>query len=89
MVAKSRFEVMRNSNDGFYIAEQDLLLRGSGEILGTKQSGEIRFFFADLARDLDLLTKANKLAEEGSKNHSEFSLLQTKLFARVEFNELN
>ncbi|WP_341761955.1 ATP-dependent DNA helicase RecG [Candidatus Tisiphia endosymbiont of Thecophora atra] len=89
MVAKSRFEVMRNSNDGFYIAEQDLLLRGSGEILGTKQSGEIRFFFADLARDLDLLTKANKLAEEGSKDHSELSLLQTKLFARVEFNELN
>ncbi len=49
ILAKSRFEVMRNSNDGFYIAEQDLLLRGSGEILGTKQSGEIRFFFADLA----------------------------------------
>ncbi|WP_425363324.1 ATP-dependent DNA helicase RecG [Candidatus Tisiphia endosymbiont of Hybos culiciformis] len=87
--AKSRFEVMRNSNDGFYIAEQDLLLRGSGEILGTKQSGEIRFFFADLARDLDLLTKANKLAEESSNNHSEFSLLQAKLFAKVEFNELN
>jgi ATP-dependent DNA helicase RecG len=87
--AKSRFEVMRNSNDGFYIAEQDLLLRGSGEILGTKQSGEIRFFFADLARDIDLLTKANKLAEESSNNHSEFSLLQTKLFAKVEFNEFN
>ncbi|MCC8398464.1 MAG: ATP-dependent DNA helicase RecG [Rickettsia endosymbiont of Labidopullus appendiculatus] len=87
--AKSRFAVMRNSNDGFYIAEQDLLLRGSGEILGTKQSGEIRFFFADLARDLDLLTKANKLAEESSNNHSEFSLLQIKLFAKVEFNELN
>ncbi len=87
--AKSRLEVMRNSNDGFYIADQDLLLRGSGEILGTKQSGEIRFFFADLARDLDLLTKANKLAEESSNNHSEFSLFQTKLFAKVEFNELN
>ncbi|WP_341756769.1 MULTISPECIES: ATP-dependent DNA helicase RecG [unclassified Candidatus Tisiphia] len=87
--AKSRFEVMRNSNDGFYIAEQDLLLRGSGEILGTKQSGEIRFFFADLSRDLDLLTKANKLAEESSNNHSEFSPLQIKLFTKVEFNELN
>ncbi|MCC8415840.1 MAG: ATP-dependent DNA helicase RecG [Rickettsia endosymbiont of Gnoriste bilineata] len=89
ILAKSRFEVMRNSNDGFYIAEQDLLLRGSGEILGTKQSGEIRFFFADLARDLDLLTKANKLAEESSNNHSELLILQTKLFAKVEFNELN
>ncbi|UCM85783.1 MAG: ATP-dependent DNA helicase RecG [Rickettsia endosymbiont of Culicoides impunctatus] len=89
ILAKSRFEVMRNSNDGFYIAEQDLLLRGSGEILGTKQSGEIRFFFADLARDLDLLTKGNKLAEESSNNHSELLILQTKLFAKVEFNELN
>ena len=58
-------------------------------VFAVEQSGEIRFFFADLARDLDLLTKANKLAEESSNNHSEFSLFQTKLFAKVEFNELN
>ncbi|XVN43491.1 MAG: ATP-dependent DNA helicase RecG [Candidatus Rickettsia vulgarisii] len=86
-VAKSRFEVMRNSSDGFYIAEQDLLLRGSGEILGTKQSGEIRFFFADLARDTDLLINANKLAE--NTDISAISHLQIKLFDRTGVKELN
>ncbi|MCC8418009.1 MAG: ATP-dependent DNA helicase RecG [Rickettsia endosymbiont of Bryobia graminum] len=86
-VAKSRFEVMRNSSDGFYIAEQDLLLRGSGEILGTKQSGEIRFFFADLARDTDLLINANQLAENA--NISTTSHLQIKLFAKAGVKELN
>ncbi len=88
-VAKSRFEVIKNSNDGFYIAEQDLLLRGSGEILGTKQSGEIRFFFADLARDTDLLIKANKLAEEYSENNSQISMLQKTLFSKTQLTELN
>ncbi len=44
-VARGRFEIMKRTNDGFYIAEQDLKFRGSGEILGVKQSGEIEFFF--------------------------------------------
>lgn len=86
-IAKSRFEIMRNSNDGFYIAEQDLLLRGSGEILGTKQSGEIRFFFADLTRDTDLLIQANKLAS--NTINSELTSLQIKLFTKTELQELN
>jgi len=85
--AKSRFEVMRSSNDGFFIAEQDLLLRGSGEILGTKQSGEIRFFFADLARDTNILITANKLAEESIKEDSEFASFQIKLFALTANND--
>ncbi len=54
---------MKSSNDGFFIAEQDLVLRGGGEILGTRQSGEPKFFFADLSKDMDILIKANKLAE--------------------------
>lgn len=83
-VAKSKFEAMRNSSDGFYIAEQDLLLRGSGEILGTKQSGEIRFFFADLARDTDLLINANKLA--ANLDPSTISHLQIKLFSKTGVN---
>ena len=48
----------------FYIAEQDLILRGGGEILGTKQSGEPDFFFANLGRDLEILLQANKRALE-------------------------
>jgi len=71
---------MRNSNDGFYIAEQDLVLRGGGEILGTKQSGEPEFFFADLGRDVESLIKVNKIAKETET--SKFIDFQTKLFAR-------
>lgn len=61
-IAKKRLSVMKSSNDGFFIAEQDLKLRGSGEVLGVRQSGEQNFIFANLARDEDLLFEAHKLA---------------------------
>lgn len=80
---KARLEVMRASNDGFYIAEQDLVLRGSGEILGTKQSGEPEFFFASLATDLNILTEANREAASIQKPSSLFEL-QIKVFAKKE-----
>ncbi len=60
--ARARLEIMRKSEDGFYIAEQDLLLRGGGEILGTRQSGEQSFMFADLTQDMELLLESNKYA---------------------------
>lgn len=87
-VGRGRFEIMKQTNDGFYIAEQDLKLRGSGEILGIKQSGEMDFFFADLARDYDLLLKANKFAEIGAKGDAEFINFQIKLFAKSKISEL-
>lgn len=79
-IARKRIEIMKESNDGFYIAEQDLLLRGGGEILGTKQSGEQEFFFADLVRDKEYLLKANYLAQNLQVN--DFILFQTRLFDR-------
>ncbi|WP_032138841.1 ATP-dependent DNA helicase RecG [Rickettsia tamurae] len=87
-VARGRFEIMKQTNDGFYIAEQDLKLRGSGEILGVKQSGEIEFFFADLADDYDLLLKAHKFAEIGSKGNLNFVNFQIKLFAKSQVSDL-
>ncbi|WP_410525666.1 helicase-related protein [Rickettsia helvetica] len=87
-VARGRFEIMKQTNDGFYIAEQDLKLRGSGEILGVKQSGEMEFFFADLAKDYDLLLKAHKFAETGLKGNSDFVDFQIKLFAKTQVSEL-
>lgn len=78
--ARERLKVMRESNDGFYIAEQDLVLRGGGEILGTKQSGEPVFFFADLTRDLKILLHANNLAK--SLEINKFIDFQVTLFAR-------
>lgn len=61
--ARSRLKVMRDTEDGFRIAEEDLILRGSGDILGTKQSGLPDFHFADLAAHAELLATARKDAE--------------------------
>ena len=49
---------MRDSEDGFFIAEEDLKLRGPGEVLGTRQSGAPTFRLADLAVHADLLGAA-------------------------------
>jgi len=58
--AKARLEIMRQSEDGFLIAEEDLRLRGGGEVLGTRQSGLPEFRLADLAVHGDLLAIARK-----------------------------
>ena len=62
--ARLRLETMRESNDGFLIAERDLELRGPGEVLGTRQTGLAEFRLADLARDADLLPRVQALADE-------------------------
>ena len=53
-----RLEVMSESQDGFYLAEQDLKLRGPGDLLGTRQSGEESFRMADLSVHSHLIPKA-------------------------------
>ncbi len=54
-IAKQRLQVIRDSQDGFHIAEKDLELRGPGEILGSRQTGEQQFRIADLGRDAALI----------------------------------
>ena len=54
-VGRERLRVMRESSDGFVIAEKDLELRGPGEILGTRQTGLVDLRVADLVRDRALL----------------------------------
>jgi ATP-dependent DNA helicase RecG len=56
--ARARLEILRASDDGFHIAEEDLRLRGAGEVLGTRQSGLPEFRLADLAEHSDLLATA-------------------------------
>ncbi|MBV6809070.1 ATP-dependent DNA helicase RecG [Xanthomonas campestris pv. pennamericanum] len=63
MMARQRLETMRQTNDGFVIAEKDLELRGPGELLGTRQTGLASFRIADLARDAGLLPRVQVLAE--------------------------
>ena len=62
-IAQERLNVMRESMDGFVIAEKDLKLRGPGEIFGTRQTGLLEFKIADLLRDQILLRDIPKLAE--------------------------
>ncbi|WP_372393086.1 ATP-dependent DNA helicase RecG [Xanthomonas sp. NCPPB 3582] len=63
LMARQRLETMRQTNDGFVIAEKDLELRGPGELLGTRQTGLASFRIADLARDAGLLPRVQVLAE--------------------------
>jgi len=62
-LAKERLTVMRESTDGFKIAQRDLELRGPGEVLGTRQTGEVNFRIADLIRDSDMLPSVQQAAE--------------------------
>jgi ATP-dependent DNA helicase RecG len=61
-LAKERLGIMRQTNDGFKIAEKDLELRGPGEVLGTRQTGMMQFRVADLARDQHLLERIPQVA---------------------------
>lgn len=63
MMAKQRLETMRQTNDGFVIAEKDLELRGPGELLGVRQTGLAAFRVADLARDAVLLPRVREIAD--------------------------
>lgn len=61
-ISRKRMEIMCQSNDGFYIAEQDLKLRGAGEVLGKRQHGDGNFKLADLFEDLELIQRTQSLA---------------------------
>lgn len=59
-----RLAILEKTNDGFEIAEQDLKLRGPGDLFGIRQSGEMGFHLADIYEDADILTKAAGYADE-------------------------
>jgi ATP-dependent DNA helicase RecG len=65
--AKERLQTLRETNDGFLIAEKDLAMRGAGELLGTRQTGSLSFKVADIIRDQALLPEievcANRIVE--------------------------
>ncbi|MFT8316564.1 MAG: ATP-dependent DNA helicase RecG [Clostridium sp.] len=60
---KQRMEILKNSNDGFYIAEEDFKIRGSGEIFGFRQHGEDNLILSNLIEDSHILKEANKEAK--------------------------
>lgn len=61
---KKRLKVMRSTHDGFEIAEQDLLIRGPGELSGRRQSGYLSLRFSDIVEDLQLMRQAQEIARE-------------------------
>jgi ATP-dependent DNA helicase RecG len=63
-VAKERLKTLHANTDGFKIAEEDLRIRGPGDIAGTEQSGYLRFRVADLARDMEIMNEARADAFE-------------------------
>ncbi len=69
--AKTRLGVMRESNDGFKIAQKDLEIRGPGEVLGTRQAGSIQFRVANLARDNAQINTISTKAEWILNKHPE------------------
>jgi ATP-dependent DNA helicase RecG len=68
-LAKQRLETLRRTNDGFVIAEQDLKLRGPGELLGTRQTGEVGFKVANIVRDANLLPAVQRVGTVLLRSH--------------------
>ena len=63
-VFKQRMDIMCQSNDGFYIAQKDLELRGPGEFFGKRQHGELKFKIADIACDSEIILNTRKAVME-------------------------
>ena len=61
---KNRLEILNKSNDGFYIANEDLRLRGPGDLFGIRQSGELAFRIGDVFQDAAILQEANDAAND-------------------------
>ncbi|TDB49282.1 ATP-dependent DNA helicase RecG [Photorhabdus khanii] len=69
--ARIRLQVLRDSNDGFVIAQKDLEIRGPGELLGTRQTGNAEFKVADLLRDQGMLPEVQRIARHIHQHYPE------------------
>ena len=87
--AQMRLAVLRDSNDGFFIAEKDLEIRGPGELLGTKQTGVADLKIADLVRDAYLIDEVKNFADYIWREHQSnaLRLIERWLPYRDEFSK--
>lgn len=67
--AQARLQILRDSNNGFAIAQRDLEIRGPGELLGTRQTGNAEFRVANLLRDQDMIPEVQRLARHIHQYH--------------------
>lgn len=94
--AQRRLEILNQSNDGFYIASEDLKLRGPGDFFGIRQSGDLAFQLADIYQDADVLQAASEavkaiLDEDPELAHEEHVLLRQRmeLFMKDQIEKMN
>ena len=88
-----RLDILKSTNDGFKIAEEDLKMRGPGELFGFAQSGDLRFRLADIYSDADILKEANKealriIADDPHLNKPENERLKALMSAQNFVSEL-
>jgi ATP-dependent DNA helicase RecG len=76
-LARKRLEIIRSTQDGFAIAEKDLEIRGAGEVLGTRQTGDMSFRIADLMRDQKWFPRVEELAK--MMQQPEYASVRTEL----------
>ena len=92
VMAKQRLRTLRNLDDGFEIAEEDLLLRGPGEILGTKQSGMNNFRFVNFQHHDHLIDFAKKeagiLFDNKKENQDKIDNLLEIYQKQIEFDNI-
>ena len=79
-----RLDIMNRSNDGFYIASEDLKLRGPGDIFGVRQSGELEFKLGDIFTDANILKQVSEevnriLDEDPGLDKEEYRELKRKV----------
>ena len=74
-----RLNIMENVSDGFTLAEEDLKLRGSGDLFGIKQSGDMSFKLANIQKDYEILIKAKADSEEVLDNIDKYDVLKNML----------
>lgn len=91
---KKRLSVLQKTNDGFEIAEEDLKLRGPGDLLGIRQSGDAAFHIADPAQDREMMKLAGEAAssilnDDPDLLHEEHQLLKKRLYRYRRENEKN
>ena len=83
---KKRLEILNQSNDGFFIAGEDLKLRGPGDLFGVRQSGLMEFKIGDIYQDADVLKAASEAVSEILKLDEKLELSQhEQLKERIEY----
>ena len=80
---KERLNVLTKTNDGFKVSEEDFLLRGSGDIFGLRQSGDMIFKMADLKQDFNILLKAKEDSEYLLKNLTKIDLKEQQKYLNL------